>query len=61
MKTINCDDVGTLKEYLGVKQEAKLTQPVLLQSFKDEFTFKHYKDNEYPCARINVDSRKTRT
>ena len=40
-----CDDVGELKEYLGCKIDRhmddvgwiKLTQPVLLQSFEDEF------------------------
>jgi hypothetical protein len=38
----DCDDVGEMKDYVGVKldQEGtklKATQPVLLQSFKDEF------------------------
>ena len=44
MKLFDCDDVGPLKEYVGCKidydQEAgtmKLTQPVMIQSFKDEF------------------------
>ena len=40
-----CDDVGELKEYLGCKIDRhmedvgwiKITQPVLLQSFEDEF------------------------
>lgn len=39
-----CDDLGSLEEYLGCKIEynredgsMKITQPVLLQSFKDEF------------------------
>jgi hypothetical protein len=40
----DCDDVGELKEYVGCKldrnwekRELKITQPVLLQSFSDEF------------------------
>jgi hypothetical protein len=41
----DCDDVGELKEYIGckveivdsTKQYMKLTQPVLLQSYADEF------------------------
>jgi hypothetical protein len=40
----DCDDVGELKEYVGCKlernwnkREIKVTQPVLLQSYKDEF------------------------
>jgi hypothetical protein len=50
MKMIDCDDIGYLKEYPGVKidinkekQVAKLTQPVLLRSFKDEFKYQHFK------------------
>jgi hypothetical protein len=39
---IKCDDTGTIKEYIGNKidrkdEEIKMTQPVLLQSFTDEF------------------------
>ena len=38
----DCDDVGTLTEYVGCrvdrnKNSIKFTQPVLLQSFEDEF------------------------
>ena len=40
----DCEDVGELKEYVGCKidrnwerKEIKITQPVLLQSYKDEF------------------------
>ena len=40
----DCDDVGEMKEYVGCKIERdvkggslKLTQPVLIQSFEDEF------------------------
>jgi hypothetical protein len=43
-KKFDCDDVGELIEFVGVKividranRTAKLTQPVLLQSFGDEF------------------------
>ena len=43
-RRFDCDDVGEVKEYLGCKVDVeinnsalKLTQPVLLQSFKDEF------------------------
>jgi hypothetical protein len=41
---VDCDDVGEIKEYIGCKVERdleqryiRLTQPVMLQSFKDEF------------------------
>jgi hypothetical protein len=41
---VECDDVGEMKEYVGCKldidkdkQWMKFTQPVILQSFKDEF------------------------
>ena len=40
----DCDDVGEVKEYVGCKIDRnveegsmKFTQPVMLQSFKDEF------------------------
>ena len=43
---IDCDDIGPLTDYIGNKIEfihdehwVRLTQPVLLRSFKDEFTF----------------------
>ena len=43
---IDCDDIGPLTDYIGNKIEfnrderwVRLTQPVLLQSFKDKFTF----------------------
>ena len=43
-KRFECDDVGPLEEFVGCKIEwnkeerwMRLTQPVLLQSFKDEF------------------------
>jgi hypothetical protein len=44
MAMVDCDDGGELKEYVGCKidhdreaRRLKITQPVLLQSFKDEF------------------------
>jgi hypothetical protein len=42
MSLSDCDDVGPMVEYIGNKIEfgknkIKLTQPVLLQSFVDEF------------------------
>jgi hypothetical protein len=43
-KHFECDDTGEMKEYIGNKVEQKngnlkLTQPVLMQSFVDEFKF----------------------
>jgi hypothetical protein len=47
MRQNECDNVGKIKEFLGNKIEidyvsmaAKFTQPVLLQSLKDEFELK---------------------
>jgi Reverse transcriptase (RNA-dependent DNA polymerase) len=47
MRQFECDDVGKVQEFLGNKIEidsvtkaAKFTQPVLLQSLKDEFVLK---------------------
>ena len=42
MSRFECDDCGEMKEYVGCKivrkgRELKFTQPVLLQSFSDEF------------------------
>ena len=44
LSLFECDDVGEVKEYLGCKVErnqekgeVRLTQPVILQSFEDEF------------------------
>ena len=44
LSLFECDDVGEVKEYLGCKVErnqergeVRLTQPVILQSFVDEF------------------------
>ena len=44
LKHFECDEVGEVNEYVGCKidynkteQSMKLTQPVLLQSFEDEF------------------------
>ena len=45
-KTVECDDIGPMKEYIGTKinvdhtaKSLKTTQPVLLKSLIDEFTF----------------------
>ena len=45
-KHFKCDDVGEANEYIGNKVDQKdgtlkLTQPVLLQSFQDEFELPH--------------------
>lgn len=43
MELFDCDDVGMMKEYVGCKVDMetgkyiKLTQPVMIPSFKDEF------------------------
>lgn len=42
MERFDCDEIGKLTEYIGCKIDRgdgymKLTQPVLLQSFQDEF------------------------
>ena len=44
LQQFDCDEVGELKEYVGCKLDRnksskwlKFTQPVLLQSFQDEF------------------------
>ena len=42
MDRFDCDEIGKLTEYIGCKIDRgngwmKLTQPVLLQSFEDEF------------------------
>jgi hypothetical protein len=45
-KHFDCDDVGKLEEFLGIRLKLKtvgFTQPVLLQSLKDEFVLKKTK------------------
>ena len=44
MKRFDCEDIGALKEYVGCKidrnhkeRSIRFTQPIMLQSFKDEF------------------------
>ena len=44
LNKFECDDIGEVKEYLGCKidrnledRQVRLTQPVLLQSYEDEF------------------------
>jgi hypothetical protein len=49
-KHFECDDIGGIQEYVRKKVEIdseiiKLTQPVLIQSVKDEFEIS---DGEYP-------------
>ena len=48
-KLFDCDDVGDFKEYVGCKidynqdeGELRFTQPVLLQSYVDEFKLPDY-------------------
>ena len=52
MRRFNCDDVGEVREYVGCKIDRdwkngsmKFTQPVMLQSFKDEFETSDRKPN----------------
>jgi len=53
MEHFECEEIGEMKEYIGCKIERnkeegwmKLTQPVLMQSYKDEFTIND--DGETP-------------
>jgi len=51
MSKLDCEDAGKLNEYVGVKIERKgdrikLTQPVLVQSLKDEFSI----PSKTPCT-----------
>jgi hypothetical protein len=56
MDIFDVDDVGELKEFVGVKidydkknRKMKLTQPVLVQSFKDEFELPGGQPPELPA------------
>ena len=56
MDRFDCDDVGEMREYVGCKIErdiqkrrVKITQPVLLQSFVDEFNITD-KPHETPAV-----------
>jgi Reverse transcriptase (RNA-dependent DNA polymerase) len=56
-KTFEIDDVGPMKEYVGCKIEhdqasarIKFTQPILIQSFGDEFTLPPKKTGGTPAA-----------
>ena len=57
---VDCDDTGELSEYVGCKIERdkdsiKITQPVLLQSFKDEFDIPdELKDVKTPAPKGQV-------
>jgi hypothetical protein len=53
IERIGCDDVGEMKEYIGCKidrkgGQLKLAQPLLLQSFIDEFDLPN--DKSYPST-----------
>ena len=46
--TVDCNDMGAMMEYIGTKldtdskkHELKITQPVLVQSLRDEFDFEN--------------------
>jgi Reverse transcriptase (RNA-dependent DNA polymerase) len=54
-KHYDCDDTGEMKEYIGNKVDRKdgrikLTQPVLLQSFGDEFKFERDRKVKNPAV-----------
>jgi Reverse transcriptase (RNA-dependent DNA polymerase) len=54
MQLFDCDDVGPMQEYMGNKIEMgkgtmKLTQPVLLKSFIDEFDVKTSVETSLPA------------
>ena len=47
-----CDDIGDMEEYVGCKIDKeegsiKFTQPVMLQSFKDEFDLENQRETPY--------------
>ena len=55
----DCDDIGELTEYVGCKVECtedyvKFTQPVLLQSFEDEFGTETGRSTRTPAETGNV-------
>ena len=55
LKHFDCDDIGELNEYVGCKIERtedsfKLTQPVLLQSYQDEFKIPNSETPRTPAA-----------
>jgi hypothetical protein len=55
MERFDCDEVGELKEYIGCRVDRgdgimKLTQPVLLQSFEDEFDLPDTKPPNTPAT-----------
>jgi hypothetical protein len=64
MKLFDCDDVGELKEYVGYKVDydqaagtMKLTQPVMIQSFQDEFELPEGKPSNTPAIPGTLMSR----
>jgi hypothetical protein len=55
MSRFDCDEVGELTEYIGCKVDRgdrylRLTQPVLLQSFEDEFDIPDMKELNTPVV-----------
>jgi hypothetical protein len=57
MKQFNCDEIGNMNEYVGCKIDRnfedgmiKFTQPVMLQSFHDEFEMPEGKAASTPAA-----------
>ena len=56
MERFDCDDVGDVIEYVGCKIEqnlekgwTKITQPVMIQSFGDEFKIKESRKPKTPA------------
>jgi hypothetical protein len=56
MDRFDCDDIGELKEYIGCKIDydkeegsMKITQPVMIQSFEDEFKLPEGKASNTPA------------
>ena len=65
-KCFECDELGELKEYVGCKVDykpgdssVKLTQPVLLQSYRDEFDLKSSSAPKTPAVAGHIMKRGT--
>eukprot|EP00957_Ditylum_brightwellii_P157738 12006003-Ditylum_brightwellii.AAC.1 len=59
MDMFKCDELGTMDEYVGCKveqdlkgQSMKITQPVLLQSYADEFEMDKHGKNSQDAGRV---------
>ena len=68
MGRFECEDVGDIVEYVGCKididretQTLKFTQPVLLQSYEDEFDLPNAVPMTATTPRIGVAKRRLRT